>query len=197
MAAAVFLHPHMEGHQSGPAALLVYVIIYLFMNLGAFGVTALVLWDTGSDDMDSFVGLARRSPWLAVPMTICLVSLVGLPPLAGFLGKWWILVALGSLNSTLGWFLVIVAVVNTLISLYYYMRIIVVMTIRDTGKPVVHSPISGLALVNVCAAMLLAMFFFAAPLKSTADRFTQHLYAAAVSTAENSKTLAFAQDHSN
>ena len=176
MAAAVFIHPSVEGHQAGLTALLAYVVIYLFMNLGAFGVTALVVWDTGSDRIEAFTGLMRRAPWLAVPMIVCLMSLVGIPPFAGFIGKWWILVALGSLQSTLGWFLVIVAVLNTLISLYYYMRIVVQMALKDDAQPVVTSPLGGIALVNGCAVALLALFIFANPLKTAADRFSASLF---------------------
>jgi NADH-quinone oxidoreductase subunit N len=187
MAAAVFIHPDVEGHEAGLTALLIYIVIYLFMNLGAFGVTAMVVWDTGSDRIESFTGLARRAPWLAVPMIICLVSLVGLPPLAGFLGKWWVLVSLGSLQNvstgegwnslgTLGWFLVVVTVANTLFSLYYYMRVVVQMSLRDDGRSPVRAPFGGLVLVNVCAAALLVLFVFAQPLKSTVDRFSHGLF---------------------
>lgn len=176
MAAAVWLHPSSAGFQQGLSALLMYIVIYLFMNLGAFGVAALVYWDTGSDSIDSFSGLIRRGPALAIPMIVCLVSLVGLPPFAGFLGKWWILVALGSMDHPLGWFLIIVAVFNTLFSLYFYVRVIVQMTLRDRGDAPVQSPAGGLVLVNVCALALLALFVFAAPLKRGADRFTHNLY---------------------
>ena len=183
MAAAVFLHPASRDHASGLTALLAYIIIYFFMNLGAFGVTALVAWDTGTDRIEAFNGLIRRAPWLAVPMVICLMSLVGLPPFAGFIGKWWVLVALGNLNDPLGWFLVIAAVLNTLISLYYYLRIVVQMTLRDDGRAVVHSPIGGIALVNLCAVALLALFVWAQPLQSVADRFSRHLFEATAAAA--------------
>jgi NADH-quinone oxidoreductase subunit N len=180
MACAVFLNPGTEGSDIAAAALLLYVFVYMFMNLGAFGVTALVTWDTGSDRIASFTGLMRRAPWLAVPMIVCLMSLVGLPPLAGFLAKWWVLLALGKMAgtwaSTLGWFLVIVAVVNTLISLYYYLRIVVEMALRDAGEPEVRAPVSGMALVNVCALLLLLLTFAASPLKGVADRFTKGIY---------------------
>jgi NADH-quinone oxidoreductase subunit N len=175
MAAAVFIHPAAEGHAAGLSALLIYVVIYLFMNLGAFGVTALVAWDAGTDSIEAFSGLARRAPWLAVPMVVCLMSLVGLPPLAGFLGKWWILLALGNLETTLGWFLVIAAVLNTLFSLYYYVRIVVQMTLRDEGLPEPSASPGGVALVNLCAVALLALFVFAQPLKNAADRFSKGL----------------------
>jgi NADH-quinone oxidoreductase subunit N len=189
MAAAVFMHPSAQGHTAGLSALLIYIIIYLFMNLGAFGVTALVAWDTGTDNIEAFSGLARRSPWLAVPMVVCLMSLVGLPPLAGFLGKWWILVALGNLNNTLGWFLVIAAVLNTLFSLYYYVRIVVQMALYDDGRPELTPPLGGIALVNVCAVALLALFVFAQPLKNAADRFTKNLNPTTATTAAAQRTI--------
>ncbi len=179
MATAVFLHPSTKGYEAGLTALFVYIVIYLVMNLGAFGVTALVSWETGSDKIEAFVGLMRRGPWLAVPMVICLVSLVGLPPLAGFMGKWWILVALGKLESNLGWFLVIVAVVNTLISLYYYLRVIVAMILKDDGQPVIHASLGGVAMVNICGIVVLALFFLQGSLKTTSERFTRDLYQAA------------------
>ena len=167
-------------------ALLASIVIYEFMNLGAFGVTALVNGDTGTDAISAFSGLVRRAPWLAVPMIICLMSLVGLPPLAGFIGKWWVLVALGSLTdasgaqsgslSTLGWLLVVVTAANTLISLFYYMRVVVKMTLHDEGRPSVRAPLGGVALVNLCAVALLALFLLANPLRATADRFTQDLF---------------------
>lgn len=176
MAAAVWLHPSTEGFQQGLSALLMYIVIYLFMNLGAFGVTALLYWDTGSDTVDSFTGLIRRAPALAIPMIVCLVSLVGLPPFAGFLGKWWVLVALGTMDHPLGWFLIIVAVFNTLFSLYFYVRVIVQMTLRDRGDAPVQSPMGGVVLVNVCAIALIVLFVFASPLKNQADRYSRNLF---------------------
>jgi NADH-quinone oxidoreductase subunit N len=181
MAAAVFLHPRSEDPYVGVSALLTYVVIYLFMNLGAFGVTAFVVWESGGDRIESFTGLMRRSPWLAVPMVICLMSLVGLPPFAGFLGKWWVLVALGRLGGALGWGLAIAAVVNTLISLYYYLRLVVQMTLRDDGRPAMRSSWGGLVLANGCAAALLFLFVLANPLKATVDRFSHRFYHPAAS----------------
>ena len=57
---AVFLHPSSAGSEAGFSALMMYIVIYMFMNLGAFGVTALVGWETGSDDIEAFNGLSRR-----------------------------------------------------------------------------------------------------------------------------------------
>jgi NADH-quinone oxidoreductase subunit N len=193
MAAAVFMHPDVQGAQEGLAALLIYIVIYLFMNLGAFTVVALVVWNTGSDRVESFNGLAWRAPWLAWPMVLCLMSLVGLPPLAGFLGKWWILVALGRMGTTLAWVLVIVAVVNTLISLYYYLRLVVQMVLRDERRPALNCPIGGVVLVNLCAFALLALFVLADPMKSRVGRFSQGLYPASVASRVEAKPVATAE----
>ena len=162
--------------QVGVSALLFYILTYMIMNLGAFGVTAMVVWNTGQDRIESFTGLARRNRWLAVPMIICLVSLVGLPPLAGFTAKWWLLVALGEMGGRFAWTLVVVAVLNTLVSLYYYMRVVVQMTLRDDDSPAVQAPVGGVAMVNVCAVLLLVMFVVAQPIKNAADGYARNLF---------------------
>ncbi len=192
MAAAIFIHPSAAGAGAGVTALLTYIVIYMFMNLCAFGVTAMVVWDTGTDDIDAFNGLIRRSPLLAVPMIIALMSLVGMPPMAGFIGKWWILVALGQTGTWLGWGLVFVAAVNTLISLYYYMRIVVQMVLRDQGKPRVNAPLRGLALVNLCAVMLFVLFFAAGSFKEKIGAFSSGLYSVTAASPVDRDALAIA-----
>jgi NADH:ubiquinone oxidoreductase subunit 2 (subunit N) len=98
-------------------------------------------------------------------------------------------VALGNLNNTLGWFLVIAAVLNTLFSLYYYVRIVVQMALYDDGRPELTPPLGGIALVNVCAVALLALFVFAQPLKNAADRFTKNLNPTTATTAAAQRTI--------
>lgn len=203
MAVAVMIHPSVPGHTAGISALFFYMVVYALSNLGAFGVTALVVWDTGSDDIQSFTGLMRRSPWLGVPMVLCLMSLVGIPPLAGFIGKWWILVALGSMQrgatvgdwyslNALGWILIVVVALNTLLSLYYYMRIVVRMALYDNEKPAVRTPVSGLVLVNICGIALLALTLFTPALKRASDYFAQGMYTAVASAPSQDATVASA-----
>lgn len=183
MAAALFLHPRMQTYESPVTAVLIYIVIYLLMNLGAFGVTAMVVWRSGTDHISAFTGLIRRAPWLAIPMVICLMSLVGLPPFAGFLGKWWILIALGSSNTILGWVLVSAAAINTLISLYFYVRLVVQMSLRDDGRPAIDAPLGGVGLVNVCALMLVVLFVMAQPMKSVVDRYSHTMPVVAIEQA--------------
>jgi len=149
-----------DGADPGLAALLSYLAVYLLMNVGAFGATALVVWQTGSDHLSAFTGLGRRAPWVAVPMAICLFSLVGLPPLGGFAAKWYLLLALGRAGSTHPWLwiLVVVAVLNTAISLYYYVRIIRQMYLVDDPQlPALRPPVGGVAIVNACAVLLILL----------------------------------------
>jgi len=191
-AAAVLLHPSGAGSASPISALLAYVLVYLFMNLGAFGTTALVSWHTGNDRLDSFSGLMRRAPMLAVPMVMCLVSLIGLPIFAGFVAKWWILISLGQMGGTVGWVLVSVVVANSLFSVYYYMRIVVKMTLVDDGQPVIRSSPIGIGLVNACALLLIILFFAANPLKQTADRYAENLVTSASVSSSQEATVASA-----
>ncbi len=179
MAAAIIWRPEAihAGDAAHPAfsALAFYVVIYVLMNFGAFGVVALVYWTTGKETIDAFSGLVRRSPLLALAMTICLFSLIGLPPMGGFLAKWWLLVALW--EGKLVW-LILVAVFNTLISLYYYVRVIKAMMLEDDGQPAIRTPLLGQAAVGACAILiLLTGTLWAGGLKGFSDRRSQGLYA--------------------
>ncbi len=180
MAAAIFAHPLREGGYAAANAVLFYLVIYFFMNLGAFGVTAAVVWRTGSDHITAFTGLGRRAMWLAVPMVCCLVSLVGLPPFGGFIAKYFLLYALaeqGSAYSSLYWVLIVVAVLNTLFSLFYYFRVVRQMFLEDDGRPALDAPIGGLALANVCAVVLLVTgLFIIGPVRRTTERYARNLF---------------------
>jgi NADH-quinone oxidoreductase subunit N len=183
MAAAIFTRGAELAHLNiGLAAVVAYIFVYLIMNLGAFSVTAMVAWRTGSDHISSFTGLGRRAPWLALPLAVCLFSLIGLPPLGGFAAKWWLLVALGRAASAQPWLwaLIVVAVINTAISLYYYVRIIRQMYLRDDERqPKVDAPLGGLVMVNLCAvALLLLGTVLFSPLGNRAERYASNLFGA-------------------
>jgi len=178
MAVAIIWHPsdgRADAIHPGFSALAAYLVIYLFMNLGAFGVVAMVYWETGRETIDAFNGLIRRQPVLAISMALCLFSLIGLPPLGGFMAKLWLIAALW--DSPLQW-LVVVAVANTAISLYYYVRIIRAMMMVDDGQPEVRAPLLGQALAVICAvAILLTGTLHAGRLKDFADQRSINLYA--------------------
>ena len=108
-------------NDTGIKAILFYLTIYLFMNLGAFFVVILVANQVGSEMISGYRNLVSRAPLLAISMAIFLFSLAGLPPLAGFAGKWILFTA--ALQKHLYW-LVVVAALNSAVSLYYYVRIV-------------------------------------------------------------------------
>jgi NADH-quinone oxidoreductase subunit N len=118
----------------GIQAMLAYMVIYLFMNLGAFLVVMAIHDDTGSFDLKDCRGLWKRSPYLTVAMGIFLLSLMGIPPFAGFLAKLYVFAAvirtaIEQGNTLLGWFAVI-GVLNSVVAVFYYMKIFRVMFIE-------------------------------------------------------------------
>jgi len=105
------------------------VMVYTFMNLGAFlVVVALRRMDIIGEDLDDMAGLMHRSPGYAILMLICLLSLAGIPPTAGFLGKYYIFL---SLIETGHYVLAVVAVLYVAVALYYYFKIVRSMFIRE------------------------------------------------------------------
>jgi len=113
-------------NKAGSSAVLYYLAGYLFTALAAFSVIAIVVREAGAEDIDSLAGLAHRSPLLAATLTLAMVSLAGIPPLAGFFGKFLLLkavVAEGIRWSAYYW-LFAVAVAGVLVSLYYYFNVV-------------------------------------------------------------------------
>jgi NADH-quinone oxidoreductase subunit N len=116
----------------GLAAILIYFVVYLFMNLGAFYVVMLIANKTGSENIEDYQGLAGRTPFLSFSLAVFLISLTGLPPTAGFVGKLYLFAAL--LNQ--GWiWLAVVGVLNTVVSLYYYVRVFRNVYLRADERP--------------------------------------------------------------
>jgi NADH-quinone oxidoreductase subunit N len=115
---------------NGLAAILYYLGMYTLTNLAAFGVIVLVSRVTGSDEIADYSGLSRRSPGLALALLVAFLSLGGIPPLAGFFGKFYLFTAVMQTGS-LVW-LVVVAVLNAFIGLYYYL---VVLKVVYLGTP--------------------------------------------------------------
>jgi NADH-quinone oxidoreductase subunit N len=111
--------------QDALAALTFYVAVYLFMNLGAFAVVAFLRNSLRSEEIADYAGLIRRAPLVVVCFSALLFSLIGMPPLAGFSGKFLIFAAL--VNAKL-WTVLVIAGLNTALSLFYYLRVVKVMT---------------------------------------------------------------------
>ncbi len=137
---------------TGLSAVLIYLVAYLFMNLGAFYIVMLVAGKTGSEGIDSYKGLGYRTPLLSVAFVIFLISLTGLPPTAGFVGKLYLFSAL--LDGDWIW-LAVIGALNSVISLYYYVRVIRNMYLRD--------PESSTAVVSLTRPQTLMLFCLLAP----------------------------------
>ena len=152
------------GTSRGWTAAMVYLLVYLFMQLGAFAiVTMLRRRDVVGDELKDLSGLYFRSPISAVAMLVFMLSLGGIPPTAGFMGKFWIFSAAidagtsGSspLGTALVW-LAVIGVVNSAISLFYYIRVVVFMWVKEEvmGSEISLGPAMATALVLTLAGSL-------------------------------------------
>ena len=118
--------------ESGVNAIVFYTVSYCFMNLGAFLVVmALAEANGGDESVSAFNGLGRRAPVIAVIMTVFLISLAGLPPMAGFVGKFYLFSALIKSGGTWNWTIAVVGVLNSVISLFYYARVLRAMYLTE------------------------------------------------------------------
>ena len=115
----------------GMSSMIYYVLVYIFSNLAAFGVIATIERQTGKVTMDDYNGLFKTNPWLAFTMMLAMFSLGGIPPFAGFFSKFFIFVGACQQGSVAIYALVLIALVNTIISLYYYLLVVKAMFLRQ------------------------------------------------------------------
>ena len=144
------------GGGAGTSAVLYYLFAYTFTTVGTFGVVALC--DRAGEEavsVSDYAGLARKSPLLAAALSLFLLSLVGIPPLAGFVGKFYVFGA--AVRSGYLW-LAVIAVLNSAVAAYYYLRVIVYMYMREAeGAPAAFAPsfAGGLALAVALVGIVL------------------------------------------
>lgn len=169
------LAPQAESWTTGLNGLLLYLFAYLFTNLGAFAVVIAIENRTGSANISDFAGLIRRSPFLAVAMLIFLLSLIGIPPTAGFLGK---LFVFGAAVQSRMILLAVVGIVNSVVSVYYYYAIMSQMFFgkAEDEEPIAAAPIMRLV-VGINAVMVLAIALYAEPFIRLATDSVQMLAA--------------------
>jgi NADH-quinone oxidoreductase subunit N len=142
------------GYSRGVTATLVYLFIYAFMQLGAFAVVIMMRrQDVIGDELKDLSGLYRRRPVAAFAMLMFMLSLGGIPPTAGFMGKFWLFGA--AIDSGYVW-LAVIGVLNSAISLYYYLRVVVFMYLKKdaTGSEPVFTPALGFAIAAAMAATI-------------------------------------------
>ena len=121
------------GNQAGFSSVIYFVLIYLFSNLAAFGVLSLVSAEKGKENIDNYKGFYKTNPLLTWVLAIALFSLAGIPPTAGFFGKFFLLLAGAGRNNYL---LITIASLNMVVSLYYYLRIIKAMFMDSNENPI-------------------------------------------------------------
>jgi NADH-quinone oxidoreductase subunit N len=121
------------GTQLGAATVVYFVLIYIFSNLAAFGVVQAISLQTGKENMKDYEGLYRTNPKLSMVMMLALFSLAGIPPVAGFFGKFFLFTAAASEGY---YILVFLAVVNVTISLFYYLLVIRAMFLRKSENAI-------------------------------------------------------------
>ncbi|HXV67973.1 MAG TPA: NADH-quinone oxidoreductase subunit N [Nitrospira sp.] len=146
------------GTKMGSDAILFYLMTYLFANIGAFAVVIAVSHAIGSDEIDDYSGLNRRSPFLAFAMLLFLLSLAGVPPLAGFIGKLYIFVA--AIKEGL-YTLITVGLVNIVISMYYYLIVVKKMYINEPIDPspvAISGPMKAVVYIGLAGTLLIGVF---------------------------------------
>ena len=116
------------GSEAGYSSMIFYLLVYLFMNLGGFACVILFSLRTGTDQISEYAGLYQKDPLLTLCLSVCLLSLGGIPPLAGFFGKIYLFWA--------GWqaglyLLVLLGLITTVVSIYYYIRVVKMMVVKE------------------------------------------------------------------
>jgi NADH-quinone oxidoreductase subunit N len=149
------------GSAAGYSGALFYMLVYTFMNIGAFGVISYMEWDAkeGSEqELDSLAGIGYKRPVLAWSMVFFMFSLAGFPPLGGFFGK--VAVFGPAIDAGLIW-LAVVGVLTSAISAYYYLRVLVVFFMKapgeDRGLDAIPIPFSSRAVIVLCAGALIIL----------------------------------------
>jgi NADH-quinone oxidoreductase subunit N len=153
---------------TGLRAVIFYLVVYLFMNLGAFAVVTMVATLGGSEEIQSYRGLGTKAPFICVAMAIFLFSLIGLPPFAGFVGKVYLFAAV--ISKKIYW-LAVVAALNTVISLYYYLRIVKAMFLeRSTDALELQVPLTSKAILTALLVPTLWLGLYWQPLARAVNR---------------------------
>jgi len=145
-----------SGTSVGVAGVVFYLAVYTFMNLAAFGIISLIEGENDTNlEINSYSGLGTKSPVLAALLAIIMFSLAGLPPLAGFFAKYYVFIA--AIKSGLTW-LAILGIISSVISVYFYLRIVVLMYFKEAeGEVVPSKSYSGFLEVAVSVIMVILL----------------------------------------
>ncbi|MGE0814262.1 MAG: NADH-quinone oxidoreductase subunit N [Vicinamibacterales bacterium] len=149
------------GNDIGKASLLFYLAAYAVTNVGAFGIIALLgSRDRANDELRDYAGLAKSHPGIAALMTVFLLSLGGFPPTAGFIAKWYTFSA--AVSEGYYW-LAIIGVLSSVVSVYFYLRIVVMMYMSERDARPVPPPVGRMALAGLVASVLAVLYLGVLP----------------------------------
>ncbi|NLN77214.1 MAG: NADH-quinone oxidoreductase subunit N, partial [Armatimonadetes bacterium] len=173
-----------DGLPWGMQGVLIFLVAYLLMNLGAFAVVSAVGRRIGSDYIDDYAGLARRSPFYAAALAVFFASLAGIPPTAGFLGKLFVFgsaIKIGIMGHPELIGLAIAGVVNSVISVYYYFNVVRVMYfVPGKAEGRIQGSTAANTAVAVTLALTIAFLLFAKPISGLASRAVYTSYPVAI-----------------
>lgn len=144
--------------QLGMTTVIYFVLVYIFSNLGAFGVAGIISNMTGKETIDDYDGFYRTNPKLSLTMMLALFSLAGIPPVAGFFGKFFLFAAAANQGM---YILVFLAVLNTIISLYYYLLVVKAMFLNKSDQPIAYFKSDGYTRLGlaICVAGIVVVGF--------------------------------------
>lgn len=148
--------------QTGSAAVVYFILIYVFSNLAAFGVVSLISALTNKETIDDYKALYKTNPLLSWALTIALFSLAGVPPTAGFFGKFFLLIAGTGKGLVLSYVWITIAALNLIVSFYYYLKIVKAIFMDSNTTPIQRLQIpavSKLALFICLAGIVLTGLF--------------------------------------
>jgi len=164
------------ANEAGITGVLVYLTIYVFMNVGAFScIMAMRRGGRAVEHISDLGGLAKTHPAMAAALAAMMFSMAGIPPLAGFFGKLYIFLA--AIEAQL-YTLAVIGVLTSVVSAYYYIRIIKVMYFDEPGLEPLDSPLPGSikVVLAVCSAVILLFFAFPTPVISAAEAAAASLF---------------------
>jgi NADH-quinone oxidoreductase subunit N len=164
----------LAGGQLGLTAVLFYLFVYLFANLGVFLAIVIVSAKTGSDQIEDYAGMWKRSPLIGVVLLVCLLSLAGVPPFAGFSGKWYLFGAAIHMGYT---WLALVGMVFSVVSLYYYLQVVrqALMVDPKDPSPIEMNLVEKIILI-VCVVSTVTLGFWPTPVMDLAQAASTALF---------------------
>ncbi len=150
-----------SGTATGMATVVYFILIYIFSNLSAFGVVSIISAYTGKDNISDLNGMYKTNPKLSLALTLALFSLAGIPPVAGFFGKFFLFTAAAEKDF---YILVLIALLNTIVSLYYYLMPVKAMFINKSESPIAYFKTDKISQLGLAISIIgMVVIGFASP----------------------------------